>query len=117
MPNLDAPSAQDGPIGEQDPIRHRLPTGQAYVRIISKGRIIYRHPTAGRSYGKGKTRWEAEREKNIEQRGGNQWGMWKDKDEWETVKWMTTTKVSQSSLNELLKTERVSSPKFWHAYT
>ncbi|KAG9077654.1 hypothetical protein FRC06_008786, partial [Ceratobasidium sp. 370] len=104
--NLDTPSAPDNTIGGLHQIRHRLPLGEAYVRIVSKGRIIYRHPTAGRSYGKGKTRWEVERDKNIEQQGGNRWGMWKHKDEWETVKWMATTKVSQSSLNKLLKTER-----------
>ncbi|KAG8737646.1 hypothetical protein FRC10_007969 [Ceratobasidium sp. 414] len=32
--------------------------------------------------------------------------MWASKDEWEAVKWLATTKVSQSSINELLKTER-----------
>ncbi|KAG9093482.1 hypothetical protein FRC06_011503 [Ceratobasidium sp. 370] len=32
--------------------------------------------------------------------------MWASKDEWEAVKWMATTKVPQSSINDLLKTER-----------
>ncbi|KAG9088048.1 hypothetical protein FRC06_002250, partial [Ceratobasidium sp. 370] len=58
------------------------------------------------SYGKGQTRWEAECEKNNEHRDGNPFGMWASKDEWEVVKWLATTKVSQSSTNELLKTER-----------
>ena len=96
------------PIVGPENIRHRLPSGQAYIRIVSKGRVIYCHPTAGQSYGKGRTRWEDKREKNATLRGGNKWAMWKDKDEWETVKWMATTKTSQSSLNKLLKTERVS---------
>ncbi|KAG9082132.1 hypothetical protein FRC06_005202 [Ceratobasidium sp. 370] len=64
---------------------------QAYVRM---------------SYGKGQTRWEAEREKNNEHRDGNPFGMWALKDEWEAVKWLATTKVSQSSINELLKTKQ-----------
>lgn len=116
--NWNAPSARVEPIAESDNIRHRLPSGQAYIRIVSKGRIIYRHPTAGQSYGKGRTRWELEREKNTTLRGGNKWAMWKDQDEWETAKWMATTKTSQSSLNQLLKTERVSRFQLAeHAYT
>lgn len=88
------------------------PVQQSYIRIVSKGRIIYRHPTAGRSYGKGRTRWEIERKRNNELRGANRWAMWGTQDEWETVKWMATTKVSQSSLNKLLKTKRVSDEPF-----
>jgi hypothetical protein len=76
--------------------------------VVSEDRVVYQHPTAGQSYGKDRTQWEAEREKNTALRGGNQYAMWKDKDEWETARWMATTKVSQSALNELLKTERVS---------
>ena len=102
------PSAPIEPTAGSDNIRHRLPTGQAYIRMVSKGRVIYRHPTAGQSYGKGRTRWEDERDKNTVLRKGNRWGMWRDKDEWETAKWMATTKTPQSSLNNLLKTERVS---------
>ncbi|KAB5588013.1 hypothetical protein CTheo_8545 [Ceratobasidium theobromae] len=85
-----------------------LTTPLPYTRIMSKGRIIYRHPTAGQSYGKGKTRWQIEHEQNKELRGRNPWAMWKTQDEWESAKWVATTKVSQSSLNKLLKTERVS---------
>ncbi|KAB5589642.1 hypothetical protein CTheo_6915 [Ceratobasidium theobromae] len=106
--SLDAPSTQVNvePTVGLDHARHCLPSGQAYIRRVSKGRVIYRHPTAGQTFGKGQTRWEAERAKNKTLRGGNRWAMWKDKDEWETVKWMATTKVSQSGLNNLLKTKR-----------
>ncbi|KAG8738804.1 hypothetical protein FRC10_006456 [Ceratobasidium sp. 414] len=83
-----------------------------YIRIVNAGRIIYQHCTAGQSYGKGETRWEAERKKNDELRGGNPYGMWASKDEWEAVKWLATTKVSQSSINELLKTERYQDAKY-----
>lgn len=79
-----------------------LPVHPPYIRVVSKGRIIYRHPTGGQSYGKAKTQWEVERERNQERRGGNRWAMWGTQDEWESVKWMATTKVSQSSLNKLL---------------
>ncbi|KAG9091719.1 hypothetical protein FRC06_000442 [Ceratobasidium sp. 370] len=79
---------------------------QAYIRVVSEGHVIYQHPTAGQSYRRGQTRWEAERDKNNELRNGNPYGMWASKDEWEAVKWMATTKVPQSSINELLKTER-----------
>jgi hypothetical protein len=92
--------------------QHHLPVESPYIRIVSKGRIIYRHPTAGRSCGKGRTRWEIERERNNKQRGGNRWAMWASQDEWESVKWMASTKVSQSSLNKLLKTKRVSEEIF-----
>ncbi|QRV72034.1 hypothetical protein RhiJN_00048 [Ceratobasidium sp. AG-Ba] len=84
----------------------RQPTQEPYVRIVSKGRIIYRHATAGQILGKGRTRWEVERDQNNERRGGNPWAMWGSKDEWEAAKWMATTKVSQASINKLLKTER-----------
>ncbi|QRV92596.1 hypothetical protein RhiJN_20614 [Ceratobasidium sp. AG-Ba] len=77
-----------------------------YSRIVSKGRVIYRHSTAGQTYGKGKTPWEAQRRKNIKERGGNPWGIWQTQDEWESAKWMATTRVSQSSLNTLLRTIR-----------
>jgi hypothetical protein len=106
--NLDASSAQVETTAAVNHTRHCLPSGQPYVRTVSEERVIYHHPTAGQNYGKGQTQWEVEREKNAVLRGGNEWAMWKDQDEWETVKWMATTKVSQSSLNKLLKTERVS---------
>ncbi|KAG9100287.1 hypothetical protein FRC06_004316 [Ceratobasidium sp. 370] len=101
--NLDALSAQVEPT---EYIQHRLPSGQAYIRTVSNGRVIYQHPTAGQAYGKGQTRWEAEREKNETLRGGNRWAMWKHKDKWETAKWMATTNTLQADLNKLLKTER-----------
>lgn len=84
----------------------------SYIRVVSKGRIIYQHLTAGCTYGRGQTRWEAEREKNKELRNGNPYGMWRPKDEWEMVKWLATEKVSQSSINKLLKTKRVSSSSY-----
>ncbi|KAG9090113.1 hypothetical protein FRC06_001220 [Ceratobasidium sp. 370] len=101
-----AQSTQVEPTGGADHIRHRLPSGQSYTRIVSEDRVIYRHPTAGQTYGKGQTRWEVEREKNNALRGGNPWAMWKNKDEWQTAKWMATSRTSQSELNNLLKTER-----------
>ncbi|KAG8706724.1 hypothetical protein FRC12_005874 [Ceratobasidium sp. 428] len=85
---------------------------KAYIRRISKGRVIYQHPTAGRTYGKRQTKWEAERKKNDELRSGNPYAMWGSKDEWESVKWMATNKVSQSSINDLLKTERYRQAKY-----
>ncbi|KAG8731261.1 hypothetical protein FRC10_001914, partial [Ceratobasidium sp. 414] len=90
---------------------------EAYIRVISEGRIIYRHRTAGQSYGRGQTRWEAERDKNDKVRASNPYAMWATKDEWEAVKWMATTKVSQSSINSLLKTERVSHSQVGREHT
>ncbi|KAG9097565.1 hypothetical protein FRC07_010779, partial [Ceratobasidium sp. 392] len=93
-------------------IQNFLHAEKSHIQRVSKGRVIYQHPTAGRSYGKGRTRWQAEREKNDKERGGNPYGMWASKDEWETVKWMATEKVSQSSLDKLLKTERYKDAKY-----
>jgi hypothetical protein len=87
---------------------HHPAVDPTYIRTVSNGQVIYQHPTAGRSYGKGQTRWEIERNRNEELRGGNYWAMWNTQDEWESAKWMATTKVSQSSLDKLLKTKRVS---------
>jgi hypothetical protein len=101
QPQSCTPSGQHGP-----------PKDLPYIRIVSKGRIIYRHPTGGRIYGKGETRWERERKRNKEMHGGNYWAMWETEDEWESAKWMATTKVSQSSINRLLKTKRVSNQPF-----
>lgn len=98
---------QPGPDPPQLDNPHDLP----YTRIKSKGRVIYRHPTAGRVYGRGQTPWEAEREQN-KAKGGNRWAMWRSKDEWESVKWMATEKVSQASVNKLLKTERYRHAKY-----
>jgi hypothetical protein len=98
---------EPGPGITADNAQNFLHAENSYIRIVSKGRIIYRHPTAGRTYGRGQTRWEAEREKNKKLRNGNPYGIWRSKDEWEMVKWLATEKVSQSSINKLLKTERV----------
>ncbi|KAG8729702.1 hypothetical protein FRC10_003503, partial [Ceratobasidium sp. 414] len=76
-----------------------------YTRILSNGRIIYRHSTAGQIFGRAETPWEAQRRRNMEY-GGNRWGIWRTQDEWESAKWMATTRVSQSSLDKLLKTTR-----------
>ncbi|KAG9121596.1 hypothetical protein FRC07_002390 [Ceratobasidium sp. 392] len=84
--------------------QHRLE--EPYTRIMSEGRIIYQHPTAGEIKGKGETHWEREWKRNEEERGGNPWAMWGTQDEWESVRWMATTKVSQSSLDKLLRTKR-----------
>ncbi|KAG9095404.1 hypothetical protein FS749_010515, partial [Ceratobasidium sp. UAMH 11750] len=100
---------------EPEPVndtRHRLASGQPYTRRVSKNRVIYQHPTAGQTYGMGQTRWEAERVKNNTLRGGNEWAMWGSKDEWETVRWLATTKISQRSANKLLKTERYRGAKY-----
>ncbi|KAG9074521.1 hypothetical protein FRC06_010625, partial [Ceratobasidium sp. 370] len=78
-----APVAQVKPTGGVDNVQHRLPSGQAYVRIVSKGRVIYQHPTAGQAYGKDRTRWPAEHDRNTALREGNPWAMWKNKDEWQ----------------------------------
>lgn len=102
---------ESGPGVIDGDVQDFLTAEKAYIRVVSKGRVVYRHPTAGRSYGKGQTRWETERDKNNKLRDGNPYGIWKSKDEWEAAKWMATTKVSQSSINELLKTERVSSSR------
>ncbi|KAG8723018.1 hypothetical protein FRC09_005099 [Ceratobasidium sp. 395] len=85
---------------------------EPYLRIIRDGRVIYQHPTAGQSFGKGQTSWEIERDRNVELRGGNPWAMWNSQDEWETVRWMATTKVSQRSLNDLLKTKRYKNTRY-----
>ncbi|KAG9122594.1 hypothetical protein FRC07_000968 [Ceratobasidium sp. 392] len=97
---------EPGPGVTNDDDIQNLLRDKDYIRIVGKGRIIYRHRTAGRTYGRGQTRWEAEREKNKLERGGNPYGMWASKDEWETAKWMATEKVLQLSINKLLKTER-----------
>ncbi|KAG8731870.1 hypothetical protein FRC10_001395, partial [Ceratobasidium sp. 414] len=90
----------DDPFANVD--MHNLP----YTRILSNGRIIYRHPTAGQIFGRAETPWEAQRRRNMEEYGGNRWGIWRTQDEWESAKWMATTRVSQSSLDKLLKTVR-----------
>lgn len=107
-PYTNAPNAQVQPEALATNEQFHLPAQLPYVHIVSKGRVIYRHPTAGWSYGKAKTQWETEHEQNKELCGGNHWAMWGTQDEWESVKWMATTKVSQSSLNKLLKTKQVS---------
>ncbi|KAG9076788.1 hypothetical protein FRC06_009319, partial [Ceratobasidium sp. 370] len=99
------PRPEPGPGAAGGDTQELLSAEQPYTRVVSQDRIIYRHPTAGQSYGRAQTRWEAERDKNNEIRGGNPYAMWASKDEWEAVKWMATTKVSQSSINELLKTK------------
>ncbi|KAG8700371.1 hypothetical protein FRC08_004741 [Ceratobasidium sp. 394] len=98
----DTPNIQrtNNPVAEAD--TRSLP----YTRILSNGRVIYRHPTAGRTFGKAETPWEAQRRKNQEEHGGNRWGIWRTRDEWESAKWMATTRVSQSSIDKLLKTAR-----------
>ncbi|KAG8732993.1 hypothetical protein FRC10_000496 [Ceratobasidium sp. 414] len=98
------PEPRPGVIGREP--QDSLPAERPYNRIVSGDRVIYQHPTAGQSYGKGQMRWEAEYNKNNKIRGGNPYAMWASKDEWEVVKWMATMKVSQSSINDLLKTER-----------
>ncbi|KAG8707269.1 hypothetical protein FRC09_001928 [Ceratobasidium sp. 395] len=77
-----------------------------YTRIVSKGRVIYQHSMAGQTYGKGETPWEAQYRKNVKERGGNPWGIWRTQDKWESAKWMGTTRVSQTSLNVLLRSIR-----------
>ncbi|KAG8777229.1 hypothetical protein FRC12_000491 [Ceratobasidium sp. 428] len=104
--------AEQGPEALDGNSEDFLFAEKAYIRRVSKGRVIYQHPTAGQIYGKGQTKWEAERKKNDEVRGGNQYAMWGSKDEWESVKWMATNKVSQSSINDLLKTERYREAKY-----
>ncbi|KAG8788454.1 hypothetical protein FRC12_014553 [Ceratobasidium sp. 428] len=110
--NAEGAQVEPGPGITSDNIRGLLQAEKAYVRRVGKGRIIYQHPTAGRTYGRGQTRWEAEREKNKRCRNGNPYGMWASKDEWEAVKWMATEKISQSSINKLLKTERYKDAKY-----
>ncbi|KAG8701101.1 hypothetical protein FRC09_005560 [Ceratobasidium sp. 395] len=108
----EAPPAKPGPGALDGNVEDFLFAEKAYIRRVSKGRVIYQHPTAGQTYGKGQTKWEAERKKNDEIRNGNQYAMWGSKDEWESVKWMATNKVSQSSINDLLKTERYRQAKY-----
>ncbi|KAG8705804.1 hypothetical protein FRC09_002747 [Ceratobasidium sp. 395] len=109
-PTLIAPPEPAVPVRENPAIpstsNEPYDPNEPYIRILSEGRVIYRHPTAGQSFGKGRTQWEIERERNNVLRGGSVWAMWNSQDEWETVRWMATTKVSQSSLNDLLKTKR-----------
>ncbi|KAG8718406.1 hypothetical protein FRC09_012715 [Ceratobasidium sp. 395] len=107
-----ASEVQIDPGITEENIQSFLQPEKAYIRRVSKGRVIYQHPTAGRTYGRGQTRWEAEREKNKRCRNGNPYGMWASKDEWETVKWMATEKLSQASINKLLKTERYKDAKY-----
>jgi hypothetical protein len=94
-------------VESEETVNNQHVLEQPYIRCMSEGRVVYQHPTAGRSYGKGRTLWEIERDRNNELRGGNRWAMWGTQDKWESAKWMTTTKVSQSSVNKLLKTKRV----------
>ncbi|KAG9084396.1 hypothetical protein FS749_005263 [Ceratobasidium sp. UAMH 11750] len=98
--------------GDASNVRAYVQMASDYIQIVDQDRVIYRHCTAGQSFGKCQTRWEAEHKKNDELRGGNPYGMWASKDEWEAVKWLATTKVSQSSINELLKTERFRDAKY-----
>ncbi|QRV99071.1 hypothetical protein RhiJN_27090 [Ceratobasidium sp. AG-Ba] len=73
---------------------------------IDVGALPYLRIVTGQTYGKGETPWEAQYQKNLKERGGNRWGIWGTQDEWESAKWMATTRVSQSSLNTLLRTIR-----------
>lgn len=88
-------------------------TEPCYRRIETPTGVIFEHATAGKIIENSgehpvRTRWECLRQENIEKYDGNQWGRWLSKDEWETACWMATAKASQGSLEDLLKTERVS---------
>lgn len=83
----------------------------SYTRHETAEGVIYKHATAGAIVEKptrDKTRWQKLREENQLKNGGCEWGRWGSKMEWEDAYWMVTSKTSQSSLEKLLKTERVS---------
>jgi hypothetical protein len=82
----------------------------SYTRIETAEGTLYQHATAGQilEVGDGKTRRQKWREENQAKHDGNSWGLWGTKTEWDDAYWMATTKASQSSLEELLKTECVS---------
>lgn len=82
-------------------------TGEAYLRTQTNEGFVYTHQSAGWTFGKAPDRWE-EIDKSMKSKyPGNPWGMWKDKQEWEIVKWMATKQVSQGDLDDLLATELV----------
>jgi hypothetical protein len=83
----------------------------SYIRIETAEGTIYQYASAGRIVQKAGwdiTRWKKIHKDNQEQFGGCVWGRWETKEEWEDAYWMATTKVSQSGLQGLLETERVS---------
>lgn len=69
--------------------------------------MVYKHAFAGAIVNDEndptphQTRWSKLREENIKLYGGNPWGRWGTKAEWEDAKWMATTKVSRGSLDTL----------------
>lgn len=80
----------------------------AYLRTETPDGFTYTHPTAGQSFGHGKTKWELLEQVMRTRYPRKPWGMWKDWNEWQITRWMATKKVSQGDLNELLKADMVS---------
>lgn len=83
----------------------------SYIRRKTANGVVYQHATAGAIVKKAvqeKTLWQKLRDKNQLKYNGCQWGRWGSKIEWDDAYWMVTSKASQSSLEQLLKTERVS---------
>ncbi|QRW02374.1 hypothetical protein RhiLY_01372 [Ceratobasidium sp. AG-Ba] len=91
--------------------RYRPPTAlptdpmSRYNQIRTEAGFTYEHADGGQSFGSGTRRWEEVDEFMSRNYPGRPWGIWKDKQEWEIARWMSTKKVSQSDLDELLATE------------
>ncbi|KAG9092286.1 hypothetical protein FRC06_000164, partial [Ceratobasidium sp. 370] len=88
-----------------------------YARTETPGRIVYEYASAGaiiQKEGSDKTRWQGLREGHEAKYGDNIYGRWGTKREWDDAFYFGTAKASQSSLRDLLKTDRYASdpPKF-----
>lgn len=106
------PDEQGSPI-EQPKLFNPYDDGAepAYIRIETADEVIFKYATAGdvvSTAGLEKPQWERQREVNDRIYDGNQWGRWETEEEWDDAYWMSTSKTSQSSLQDLLKTSRVS---------
>ncbi|KEP47678.1 hypothetical protein V565_147660, partial [Rhizoctonia solani 123E] len=86
-----------------------------YLRTKVDGGFRYTHPTAGRTFGRAKTRWERAYAENVEKRKGNRWGIFVSERQWQMAFWMGMTKTSQRNLDELLKTHIMNGLSFKRA--
>ncbi|QRV93926.1 LON domain serine protease [Ceratobasidium sp. AG-Ba] len=90
-----------------DDVPSRTPSPTPVAEYDSNGRLTARSKGAIIRKANGeKTRWEKFREKNEKAYGGSDYGRWLDKQEWEDAEYMGSGKVSQSSVKDLLATDR-----------
>jgi hypothetical protein len=86
----------------------------AYIRIETAEGTRFRHATAGglvQLAGHDEGNWHKLRKRNKIENDGCPWGIWKNEVEWRDVMWLVNAKASQTCLQDLLDTPRVS--PFW----